>query len=359
MLTVYCSFRRERISLPALRARLGCKIHPRATILQLLPRPLHALFSFTQGEAVDGDDLVEALNTIQCDSAHSFSYEDGVLSRGSGESLILPEKEMLTFVCKDGSLSDDKGLTVAHFSFIADFVSEHPGEEVPIPFLMDDFLTALAGLDRTRGGLAPCWDVISFLNPVHNAYPLVMDLEDCSLEMLKSLVVKLTEEERDLLTTIAGGSHIPFRGREHYILAALPDLRSLRGSLTIVYDLLSDCPSWLFLRFSSLPAMRPLLCKLVHTADFSLDSDYIPCRATADRIQDALQDVLSNEETETWEQVSRILVMLGYQNEELLNEGLAVSAPYGAAGTRPPLFLKCKEKLRALYPGTWNDDFLR
>lgn len=170
------------------------------------------------------------------------------------------------------------------------------------------------------------------------------------------MAARLTAEERLTLRYVYSTEEnppLPKGGEGHYILAALPSIYEYYHA----FDLFPECPSWLFYHFSCAlygnVRAASVLHNLVQNADFSLDSDVVASYSLTCAVQMGLDMALRNEHTKTWEQVARILAMMGHQNERLGNASLVVVPPYWS-GDWAPISNESMEVVMALYPGVWD-----
>lgn len=364
MLTVYCAFRREQVSISSLYARLGFTFDIHSSISRLSPSKLHNLVAYVKGEGdVDGKKLASALEHLN-ENDGDWEYNDGCVN--CDEEYFSPPlgvQEEITLSCTDGVLVRHKGLMCAHFQYIADFISEYPGKDVPIPFSVDQLNRALGILEERSARLDVCSDVVEFLNPIHGTYPLAFVLTGVPVERLKTIASRLTLSERLTLRYLSSFSEtvpLPKGGEGHYILAACPSVCEDE----LAFELFSDCPSWLLYHYGDTLLYKrenPLTSatySLIQKAEFHLDYDEVPSKYTEEYMRMVLNRALEHHYTNNWERASRILALMGRRNEALGNKNLLLSPPYCIDG-KTPVSDEGMAVVRKLYPGQWSDKLLQ
>lgn len=352
MLTLYTKTRSTSLYLSTLRQAFG-ELKEDSSCLMNEGEYNELLGYLSDKRESNHHDLVSAVRQIRKTNS-PVTYKE----REPYDSIVLK--------CLDGEMDVCRSY-LGYFVLLRDYFEEYPDEvSIDLPFSRDLVamsLSRLSGVFYTGTPIPPllhCYNCVRYLNPVSNTYPLAFSLEGMSASDMKGLAATFTVEERRQLKTIYRKEGVslplPYDGEGHFILACSGHVRA---DASLCVALFSESPSWLtchLLCHCTDGGRLTAVCRLIEEADFS--DEYFPNLSAKTRghcygFMVGLLSVMPM----TWDKIARFLAMMGIRSKELLNDNLAVCAPYGVLFlTEHSLHpLDC---MRRAYPGTWQDAYL-
>lgn len=355
MLTVYTPTRATKVPIAWLRNTLKNKEEYRKCYL-LTDDQYEAFTRFFRGEkTLNIVQLSMALDNISPWSHTRKSYT--ITFKESGDSFRFNEPRPLTLISKDG---DECSMTNWHeFQFLVDYLEAYPDtEKIELNFSRGVIVAAIYGSDHAR--LDYAYDCVSLLNPNRNTYYLDYDLTGMDAPTMITIAQRFTRDERRELklaykcSESTGILNIPEGGEGYCILAAA---KSVFRNIPLTQALFGeDYPSWVH------ACMRDIAHKdtVNHflTADFSIDAmDDNGGEGTGTWVSNFIYSILETQSVTSWEEVARLLAMMGMRSKALKNEEMIVIAPYGATPERIGWKSSWSEKFAALYPGEWKDSY--
>lgn len=366
MLTLCTRSRVERVPLAVLHRTFGP--YPTATHVFSTDRYINLLQHYlTEGKLPSGMCLLLRSIFPKTDIER---YGDEYIRVGYHILKVYPSST-IALACRDKTIQVNS-IYATIFGVLRDFIEDYPGEPVVVPFTSGEITNALSPELHTTNPtkLSTCLPCLQWLRPHRNTYFLEYDLTHIKAAFLLELSSSFTEGERDGLAEVdslanarsgvsPGGVHAPLLppngGRGHCVLA---HSRAVRDQVTLCEELFPSYPSWRLvnmIKHIGSPGVDEKLTTLLLTGYFADEYRETHRHLIHSTIYNTLcQDSLG------WEDTKRLLSMLGIVSRELMNEEMAVMAPFGVGyptNVLSPVGLE--EKLGRIYPGVWSWRFFR
>lgn len=233
--------------------------------------------------------------------------------------------EPFPIICSDGTLLKYAlGTLVRNFHFFDDFMTQFPdAKSVTVPHKKDDVVRALGSLDNCSVPLCHVIDIVHFLNPKDSLYYFRFSMKSMDLDVLKSLTINLTEQNRfDILSSRRERGipyPVPREGLGWHILAPILEMESDCYDPLLV-ECFSHCPSYLlsgYLGDALENDYNECLRTLLTTADFRDDDSGVISESYGMELVDTLTAILQRMLCLcdlTWDEQKRLLSMLGLES---------------------------------------------